>query len=303
MTFSVTILGSNSATPVTGRFPTAQVINHLDRIFLADCGEGTQIQLNKYNIRLGKINHIFISHLHGDHFYGLIGLVTTFHLFRREQPLFIYGPAGIREIIEVQLQASQTTLVYPLHIHVVDTENVSSVYEDERLTVSTIPMKHRIPTCGYLFREKPRPRKMKPEIIDKLNIPLALIPKLKSGRDFTDENGVLYKNEQITIDPAPPRTYAFCSDTAYQVSTADIVANADLLYHEATFMNDRIDMAHEKFHSTTVEAATLAKAARVRKLIIGHYSARYDDLQPLLEEAKTVFQETYLAVEGAVFNV
>mgnify|MGYP002619663326 CR=1 FL=1 len=303
MIFSVTILGSNSATPTPGRHPTSQLINHQHRLFLADCGEGTQMQLKKQNIRFGKINHILISHLHGDHFYGLIGLVMTYHLFGREQPLHIYGPEGIRDIIDIQLKASQTRLVYPLHIHVVDTETPSAVYEDDLLEITTIPMIHRVPTCGYLFREKPRDRKMKPGIVNKLQIPVDLIGSIKKGQDYNDSNGKLYQNTEITLEPPPPRIYAFCSDTIYQEPVAEIVKNADLLYHEASFMHDRIEMAHEKFHSTTIEAATLALKANAKKLIIGHYSARYDDLKPLLAEARSVFPNTFLATEGACFEI
>jgi ribonuclease Z len=303
MNFSVTILGSNSATPIPGRHPTSQLINHQYRLFLCDCGEGTQMQLRKYNIRFGKINHIFISHLHGDHFYGLIGLVMTYHLFGREQPLHIYGPEGIEAIINIQLQASQTKLVYPIHFHVVNTEEVSLVYEDELLEITTIPMKHRIPTCGYLFREKPRDRKMKPGIVNKLKIPVEQIPLIKKGQDYTDESGKFFSNPQLTTDPLPPRSYAFCSDTIFQESVSDVVKDVDLLYHEASFLHDRLEMAREKFHSTTIEAATLALKANVKTLIIGHYSARYDDLQPLLNEARSIFKETYLASEGAMFVV
>jgi ribonuclease Z len=303
MNFSVTILGSNSATPIPGRHPTSQLINHQHRLFLCDCGEGTQMQLRKYNIRFGKINHIFISHLHGDHFYGLIGLVMTYHLFGREQPLHLYGPKGIEDIINIQLQASQTKLVYPLHFHVVNTEVSSLVHEDEYLEITTIPMKHRIPTCGYLFREKPRDRKMKPGIVNKLNIPVEQIPLIKKGKDYTDESGKFFANPQLTLDPLPPRSYAFCSDTIFQESLAEVVKDVDLLYHEASFLHDRVEMAREKFHSTTIEAATLALKANVKTLIIGHYSARYDDLQPLLNEARSIFKETFLSTEGAVFDV
>jgi ribonuclease Z len=303
LNFSVSILGSNSAIPLFDRHPTAQVINHLHRYFLADCGEGTQIQLRKYKIRFSKINHIFISHLHGDHFYGLIGLITSYHLLGREKPLHVYGPEGIKDIIEIQLKATNTTLVYSVHFHVVNTESSSLVYEDEFLEISTIPMNHRIPTCGYLFREKPRDRKMKPGIVGRLKIPVKLIPEIKKGQDYTDLTGKIHLNKKLTIDSLPPRSYAFCSDTAYQDSTIEIVKNADLLYHEASFMQEHQELAREKFHSTTIEAATLASKANVKKLIIGHYSARYEDLLPLLQEAQGVFPETFLAIEGEKFEV
>jgi ribonuclease Z len=303
MNFSVTILGSNSATPMPGRHPTAQLINHQHRLFLADCGEGTQMQLRRYNIRFGKINHILISHLHGDHFYGLIGLVMTYHLFGREQPLHIYGPEGIEAIINIQLQASETKLVYPIHFHVVNTEMTDVVYEDELLEITTIPMKHRIPTCGYLFREKPRDRKMKPGIVGKLQIPVEQIPLIKKGKDYTDKSGAFFSNQQLTLDPLPPRSFAFCSDTIFQESLDELVKDVDLLYHEASFLHDRLEMARDKYHSTAIQAASLALKAKVKTLVIGHYSARYDDLLPLLNEARSIFKETYLASEGAVFVV
>lgn len=303
MKFSVTILGNNSATPLPGRHPTAQIINHEHRLFLADCGEGTQMQLKKYNIRIGKINHIFISHLHGDHFFGLIGLITTYHLFGRDRELHVYGPNGIEDIINIQLRASDTRLSYPLFFHVVNTEVSEQVYEDELLKVFTIPMKHRIPTCGYLFSEKLKDRNMKPGIVTKMQIPVEHILRIKRGADYTDEAGNFYANTMLTNDPLPPLTYAFCSDTAYVEATAKIIQNADLLYHEATFMKDQHTMAQEKYHSTTIDAATLALKANVKKLIIGHYSARYDDLNPLLQEAQSFFPDTQLALEGNTFEV
>jgi ribonuclease Z len=303
MNFSVTILGNNSATPVSGRHPTAHAIHHLNRYFLADCGEGTQMQFKRHKVRFSKINDIFISHLHGDHYFGLIGLVTTFHLFGRENELHIYSPPGLEEIINLQLQASQTELAYPLFFHLVDTENATRVYEDEYLEVSTIPMNHRIPTCGYLFREKVRDRNLREGVVKKYKIPSDLISGIKKGNDFIDKHGNVLTVDDLTLDPKPPRSYAFCSDTGYIESTADIVKGVDLLYHEATFMHDRQEMAQEKFHSTSIEAATLAKNAGVKKLIIGHYSARYDDLEPMLEEARTIFPETYLADEGRKFMI
>lgn len=261
------------------------------------------MQLRKYNIRFGKINHILISHLHGDHFYGLIGLVMTYHLLGREQALHIHAPKGIEEVINIQLQASQTKLVYPIHFHIVNTDLSSLVYEDEHIKITSIPMKHRIPTCGYLFREKPRDRKMKPGIVSKLQLPFELIPQIKKGQDFTDQSGKYYPNHLLTLDPLPPRSFAFCSDTIYQASLAGLVKNVDLLYHEASFLHDRVEMAHDKFHSTSIEAATLALKAKVKTLIIGHYSARYEDLQPLLAEARSIFEKTFLASEGEVFVV
>jgi ribonuclease Z len=301
--FVLTILGSSSATPTSERNPTAQLINHGDKLFLIDCGEGTQVSLRRMHIHFQRIKHIFISHLHGDHFYGLIGLISSMHLLGRTKSLHIYGPAMLNEILDLQLQASLTTLLYPLEFHNTQAEKSEVLFEDEHIVVSSFPMLHRIPTTGFLFQEKPYERKIRKDVIEMLKIPVHLIPKIKAGDDYIAPDGTVHPNHGITVESPLPRSYAFCSDTAYFEDIIPVVKGANLLYHETTFMNNREANANEKFHSTTGQAATIALKAGVKKLLIGHYSARYDDLQPLLDEARKVFPETELAIDGGVFEI
>ncbi|MCB0804258.1 MAG: ribonuclease Z [Bacteroidales bacterium] len=303
MTFKVTILGSNSAIPTIKRNPTSQLVNHNERLFLIDCAEGTQLQLRKYRIRMQRIGHIFISHLHGDHFFGLIGLISSMHLLGRKKELHIYGPGPLENILKVQLEASQTELVYPLHFHPIKEGSSELIYENDRLEVVTIPLNHRIPTSGFLFREKTSKRKLIKDVVKNMDIPSDMFAKIKDGADFTDASGKLYKNEEMTTAPPKSRSYAYCSDTSYFEPVIPIIYKTDLLYHEATFMQDRADAAAEKFHATTVEAATIAKKSEVNKLIIGHFSTRYDDEEPLLKEAREVFQNTDIATEGKSFSI
>ena len=303
MIFKVTILGSNSAIPTVKRNPTAQLVNHNERLFLVDCAEGTQVQLRKIKIRIQRVSNIFISHLHGDHFFGLIGLISSMHLLGRNKPLNIYGPAQLEDILKIQLDASETKLNYELIFHPLNMEDELVIYEDEKLTISTIPMNHSIPTVGFMFREKLGKRRLIRGKIAELNIPVQNILPIKNGADFIDENGVLHKNSEVTENPLVPRTYAFCSDTSYYEPTIPIVAGADLLYHETTFMHDMAKAAADKLHSTTIEAGTIAKKANVKKLIIGHFSMRYDILNHLLDETKTVFSNTELAKDGKVFEL
>jgi len=301
--FNLTILGCSSATPTSERNPTAQLLGHGEKLFLIDCGEGTQVSLRRMHIHFQRIRHIFISHLHGDHFFGLIGLVSSMHLLGRTKPLHIYGPPMLREILEMQLIASQTSLLYQLEFHPTQAEKPEVIFDDEHISISSFPMLHRIPTTGFLFQEKPYERKIRKEVIQLLQIPVHLIPKLRTGDDYTAPDGTVHPNHVITIDPPSPRSYAFCSDTAYYEDLIPIVKGANLLYHETTFMNDRVANAADKFHSTTGQAATIALKAGVKKLLIGHYSARYDFLQPLLEEARAVFPDTELAVDGCIFEI
>jgi len=303
MIFKITILGSNSAIPTIKRNPTAQLINHNERLFLVDCAEGTQVQLRKYRIRIQRIGHIFISHLHGDHFFGLIGLISSMHLLGRKKELHVFGPKELEDIINIQLKASQTELVFPLHFHSIDQENSEKIFENERLEIYTIPLNHRIPTSGFLFKEKPGKRKLKKDVVKTLDIPVEEFSRIKDGADFTDKSGKLYKNTALTDDPAELRSYAYCSDTSYFEPVIPMIQDVDLLYHETTFMHDKADVAAEKFHSTTVEAATIAKKANVKKLIIGHFSTRYDDPGLLLTETREVFENTELASEGKSFLI
>ncbi len=303
MVFEVSILGSSSATPIYQRHPTAQVLNIHERFFLVDCGEGTLIQLNRYKIKFHRINHIFISHLHGDHYLGLLGLLSTMHLQGRTIPIELYCQEALKEIIDVQLKHSETILRFPIHYHMLDPKNSAVIMEDDDLEVSTIILNHRIPCTGFLFKEKPRLRKLQKDQLQKFGIPISVYQDLKNGLDFTDENGRVISNSDLTTDPRSPRSYAFCSDTCYDERILPQISEIDLLYHEATFLSDKEERAKETFHSTAAQAATIAKKANVKRLIIGHFSARYKNLYPLLDEAKEVFPETTLAMEGDIFSI
>lgn len=303
MVFNVTILGSNSAIPTLKRKPTAQLVNHNERFFLIDCAEGTQIQLRKYRIKMQRIHHIFISHLHGDHFFGLIGLISSMHLLGRKRELHVYAPPLLENILNVQLEASQTELIYPFNFHPIKPDVHDKIYEDEKLIVETIPLDHRIPTCGFLFKEKEGKRKLKKDVVNSLKIPVNEYLNLKNGADYIDSNGKTIKNNKVTDNPHPVRSYAYCSDTGYYEKIIPIIKNVDLLYHEATFAHDMVDVAREKFHSTSVDAATIAKKAEVKNLVIGHFSTRYESSQELLKEAKTVFKHTRAASDGKNYDV
>lgn len=301
--FNVTILGSSSAIPTSERNPTSQLVNHNEHLFLLDCGEGTQVTLRRMHIHFQKINHIFISHLHGDHFFGLIGLISSMHLLGRSKPLHVYGPPELHAIIDLQLKVSLTELIYPFFFHSTQAISPEVLFEDSTLKVVSFPMLHRIPTTGFLFEEKPGERRIKKELIEEFEIPAHLLPRIKHGEGFTDAKGNYHTYEELTIPPYPARSYAFCSDTAYFEEILPVISNADLMYHETTFLHNRAVNAAEKFHSTAIEAATIALKANVKQLIIGHYSARYDDLQPLLEEARSIFPATELAIEGERFQI
>lgn len=303
MKFSVTILGCSSATPTSERNPSAQIINHNEKLFLVDCGEGTQVQLRRNHFRFIHIDHIFISHLHGDHFFGLIGLLSTMHLLGRKKGLHLFAPAELEEVILMQFRVSATILAYPLHFHPTQAETPATIMENNFLEVISIPLSHRIPTTGFIFKEKPGLRSINAAAVKEYNVPYSVFEALKAGSDFSTPDGKILSNELLTSAPATSRSYAYCSDTAYHEAVIPELAGIDVLYHETTFMADKAASAAEKFHSTTVEAATIALKAGVKKLLIGHYSARYDDLQPLLEETRTVFPESYLTHDGIVFDI
>jgi len=303
MTFSITILGSGAAIPTLKRNPSAHLLNINERLFLIDCAEGTQLQIRKYKIHFQRIGHIFISHLHGDHFYGLIGLLTSFHLLGRKEELHVYGHPVLQDIIDTQIEASGTTLKYPLFFHPLLCNKQTKIFQNENVTVHSFPVMHSVPTCGFLFKENKNLRKIRKDILDSITIPYTEISKIKNGKDYTDAEGKFYKNEDLTLDPPRPRSYAYCADTAYSESVIPYIRDCDVLYHEATFMQDKLEDAHVKMHSTAIEAATIALKANVKKLVIGHFSARYDDLQPMLEEARSVFPETYLADDGVVYSI
>jgi ribonuclease Z len=303
MGFKLTILGSNSAIPSFQRHPTSQVLNHNEKLFLIDCGEGTQMQFNKYDIKFHRINHIFISHLHGDHYFGLIGLISTFHLLGRTNPLHIYGQSPLQEVIRMQLSISKTELRFPLSFHEVSASEECIIMEDEELTVATIILNHRIPCTGFIFKEKNRLRKIIIQKTTQYNIPVQAYPDIKKGKDFYTSEGICIKNSELTDDAPVSKSYAYCSDTIYDEAILKHITGVDLLYHEATFMEDLIQRAKETFHTTTTEAASIAMKANVGKLIIGHFSSRYKVLEPLLEESRRIFKNTDLALEGTTFEI
>jgi len=302
-TFSVTVLGNSAALPTRTRSLSAQVVNHRERLFLIDCGEGTQMNLKRNKIRAGKIGHIFISHLHGDHFYGLIGLISTFHLQNRMTVLHVYGPEPLEQIIRIQLEACDTRLSYPLEFHTTQSQKPEIILDDGRLQVITLPLLHRVPTTGFLFSEKPLPRKLMREAADRYGVPLEKYESIRNGGDFTDEEGNRIPNSLLTLDPPSCRSYAYCSDTGYHEPLAGMISGCNLLYHEATFMEELKEAAREKQHSTAADAARIAEKAGADRLLLGHFSARYDDLQPLLDEARAVFGNSFLAEENVTYEV
>lgn len=299
--FELLILGSSAATPTSTRNPTSQLLNIAERFFLIDCGEGTQMQLRKYKARFSSINHIFISHLHGDHFLGLPGFLASLHLLGRQKELTVYGPKELEEIIEVIHKHSETQLNYQLNFVHTNSKQKQLIFEDEKVEVYSIPLKHRIATTGFLFKEKPFPRNIDKFKLEKHNVSFAEIHKLKKGLDATDNNGNIIKNEQLTVPGPDTRSYAFCSDTKFFEELASQIKDVDILYHESTFLDEKKDRAAQTFHSTAAQAATLAKLANAKKLLIGHFSARYDNLNLFLEEASPIFSNTHLAKEGTVF--
>jgi ribonuclease Z len=301
--FELTILGCSSATPTSKRNPTSQLLNIHDKYFLIDCGEATQIQLRKFKLKFQRISHIFISHLHGDHYFGLMGLLSSMHLLGRKNELHLYCPAGLKEIVELQNKYSQTYLNYHIEFHLLGEGKNEIIYEDEKVSVATIPLNHRIPCNGFLFREKVRQRNIIKEKIEEYKIPKSTIKSIKAGADYITENGQIISNSELTAATVQPRSYAFCSDTCYDESIVPIIKNVDLLYHETTFMDDMKVRAKETFHSTTLQAGKIAKLAGVKQLLIGHFSARYNDLDLFLDEVKPIFENTLLALEGEVIKV
>jgi len=303
MRFETTILGSNSATPLYGRNHTAQILNCNDVLSLVDCGEGTQLQLQRYGFKVNRIKYIFISHLHGDHYLGLVGLISSMHLNGRKDDLYIFGPLGLKEIIDIQLHYAETTLRYNLIFQATDPEQAGEILADTNFVVQSFPLSHRINCTGFLFTEKQRLAKINKEAVESLDIPTMYYPLLKQGIDYTDSAGRIYKAVELTLPAARPRSYAFCSDTINTPSYWPYIKDVDMLYHEATFLHDMVDRAVETFHTTALQAAEIAQAVGAKKLLIGHFSARYKDLLPLLQESKSIFENTWLAIEGQTFEV
>ncbi|WDF58281.1 ribonuclease Z [Flavobacterium sp. KACC 22758] len=299
----LTILGCYAATPRTLTNPTSQVLEIKNRLFLIDCGEGTQVQLRKNKIKFSKINHIFISHLHGDHLYGLIGTISTFSLLGRTTDLHIYGPKGIKELILLQLKLTESWTTYDLFFHELESKESEVIFEDKRVIVRTIPLKHRVYTNGYLFQEKPDERKLNVEAVQSYDIHVAYYQKIKNGSDITLDNGTVVENHKLTFDPPPAKSYAFCSDTVYNEAVIPIIQNTDVLYHESTFLESEAPLALKTLHSTAKEAAAIALKANVKQLILGHYSTRYDGIERFKEEAETVFPNVLLADDGLSFEL
>lgn len=294
-------MGSNSATPAHRRHHTSQLVSVEGKYYLIDCGEATQLQLKRYKLRAQRINNIFISHLHGDHYLGLMGLLSSMHLMGRNKSLDLYGPKGLQEIITLQLKYSDTVFNYEVNFHEIDTEKHQLIHEDELVTVHSIPLDHRISCSGFLISEKPKNRRIIREAIPE-DFSVRNIIRLKKGEDVYSEDGkLLFKNEDVTLPPRQTFKYAYCSDTKYNESIIPIIEEADMLYHESTFLEEHMDRASTTYHSTAKEAATIAKKAKVGKLLLGHFSARYKDIEPLQQEAREVFEESYLAIEGEEF--
>ncbi len=302
-TFNVTILGSGAAIPLISRNPSAQLLNIQESLFLVDCAEGTQVQLRKIKVRFQKIKHIFISHLHGDHYFGLIGLITSYHLLGRKDELHVYGHKPLKDIIDLHLESSNTVLRYPLIFHEIDHTNRSIIFEDKKLVIETFPLSHNFPVNGFLFREKTSKLNISKDFIEKYKPSVSQIKSIKDGGDFVDSEGNLHKHEEITTRTNLPRSYAYCTDTIYSEDVVPFVKGVNLLYHEATFANDKKSDAKEKFHSTAEQAAWIARKADAKKLLIGHFSARYRTQDVLLEEARAVFPETILARDGLRVDV
>ncbi len=303
MKFEVTILGSSSATPIFNRNPTSQALNINERLYLIDCAEGTQQQMLRFGIKSTRIEYIFISHLHGDHYLGLVGLLSSLHLNGRSKPITIFAPTHLKEIINLQLKYSETTLQYPINYIDTNPNKAEVVLSNQDVTVETIPLDHRIDCTGFLFKQKKRNRKLLKEKLEELKIPIEYYTALKKGVDYTANDGTIYKNDMLTLDPDEPKSYAFCSDTIYNEQYFDQIKGVTLLYHEATFLHDMLDRAQSTFHTTSLQAATVALKVGAQELLLGHFSARYKTLNELLDEAKTVFPNTELAVEGKTFVI
>lgn len=301
--FELHILGCGSALPTTRHFPTSQVVNLRDKLFMIDCGEGTQLQLRKSRLRFSRLNQVFISHLHGDHCFGLFGFISTFGLLGRTAELHIHSPGGLEELLRPMLDYFCNRLPYKVRFHEFKTNKPSVIYDDRSVAVTTIPLKHRVPCCGFLFEEKKRPDHIIREAVDFYKVPVYDLNRIKNGGDHITSDGEVIPHARLTHPSAPARKYAYCSDTAYNENIIEQIKGVDLLFHEATFADQDKPRAKETFHSTARQAAEIARSAEVKKLIIGHFSARYEDENILLSEASEVFPETILARETLCVEV
>lgn len=301
--FELTVLGTSSALPTSQRYPTAHVLNVHERFFLIDCGEGTQIQLRRYKIRTSRINHIFISHLHGDHYFGLVGLLSTCALLGRKNDLHIYSHSELANILKPQLDFMELENAFRIVWHPLNFKRPAVVLDDEHITVTSFPLNHRIACCGFHFVEKPGERHIIKEKMSEYEIPLREIPLLKNGCDFVTPDGNVIANSELTREPRKPRSYSFCTDTTFLPHVAEYIMGTDLLYHEATYDKSLAERALATYHSTSEQAAQMATMAQASKLILGHFSARYPDCNSLLAEARAIFENTECAEEGKVFNI
>lgn len=302
--FGVTILGNNSALPAYDRHPASQVVTLNDRLFLLDCGEGTQMQMNRYKIRRSRISHIFISHLHGDHYFGLVGLLTSLSLSNRKTPLHVFGPPGLEAIIKLQVMAANSALSYSLHFHPLVAEGV--LLDDAQFTISCFQVFHQIEAWGFFIKEKKKPRRIDGSRIKNYAfIPTAFYEKLQSGDDYISPDGVVVKNEEVTVASSPPKSYAYCADTLYAPSIAQYFKGATLVYHEATYLKNQVERAFKRHHSVAEQAAMIAKEAGAKKLLIGHFSSQYNnsELHLFEEEAREVFPNVQLALEGVTYKI
>ena len=301
--FELHILGCGSALPTTRHFATSQVVNLRDKLFMIDCGEGAQMQLRKSRLKFSRLNHIFISHLHGDDCFGLMGLISTFGLLGRTAELHIHSPKGLEELLAPMLNFFCHTLAYKVIFHEFDTRQASVIYEDRSMTVTTIPLQHRIPCCGFLFAEKARPNHIIRDMIDFYKVPVYELNRIKNGADYITPEGEVIANVRLTRPSDPPRRYAYCSDTIFRREIAEQISGVDLLFHEATFAESELARAKETYHTTAAQAGRIAVEAGVRRLVIGHFSARYEDENVLLKEASAIFPDTILAKENLCISL
>lgn len=297
----VTILGNNSALPAYDRHPTAQLVTLDDHLFLVDCGEGTQMQLSKYRIRWGRINYIFISHLHGDHYFGLPGFLHSMALLHREHELHLFAPPELKELLDLQFKAGNTILPYVLHFHCLQQEGL--LVKTDKFQVHCFPTKHRICCWGFRFEQVKAPRKINPEKAAQYGVPASFFDNLKWKEDYVHSNGKVVKNEWVTEEAPKPKSYAYSADTVYDEELVDKVKGVDLFYHETTYLKDLEERATARFHATTVQAATIAKKAKVGRLLIGHFSSKYEKLDIFEQEAREVFRNTSAAIEGVTYRV
>lgn len=301
--FKIHILGCGSALPTLKHNASSQVVEIREKFFMIDCGEGTQMQMRRSRVRFTKLNAVFISHLHGDHCFGLIGMLSTFGMLGRTASFHVYAPAEFEPMLQMQMDMFCSGLEYEVVFHPVDTTQHIVIYEDKSLTVETIPLSHRVPCCGFLFREKKASRHINRAMTDAYDIPIAYLHLIRQGLDWTTPEGEVVPNERLTFDADPARSYAYCSDTRYLPRLHELVEGVNVLYHESTYADEHVERARKYFHSTASQAATVARDAHAGKLLLGHYSARYDDESAILSDARKVFAESYLTREGDVFEV